>query len=145
MCFSPEGDLVGGLVVTGIGADACRHLRGRNDKLMLAALPLLLGTHQLIEAFVWWGQEGHVPAEVGRIAREHEDVLRRLANGNPRVRFVGRLAVELQCGHGSHVAGTATGFLSSTFCTLPARACQVGCELALSCRRGRDLLGGDSD
>ncbi len=29
MCFSPEGDLIGGLVVTAIGVDACLHLRGR--------------------------------------------------------------------------------------------------------------------
>ena len=34
----------------------------------IAALPLLLGAHQLDEAFVWWGQEGHVPAAVGHVA-----------------------------------------------------------------------------
>lgn len=51
-----------------IGVDACRHLRGRNDHLLLAGLPLLLGAHQLVEAFVWWGIEGHVPHDVGRVA-----------------------------------------------------------------------------
>jgi len=56
------------LVVTAIGVDACRHLRGRNDHLLLAALPVMLGVHQLVEAFVWWGVEGHVPHAVGRAA-----------------------------------------------------------------------------
>jgi hypothetical protein len=68
VCFSPQADVVGGVVVCAIGADACRHLRGRNDHLLLATLPLLLGAHQLDEAFVWWGIEGHVPHAVGRVA-----------------------------------------------------------------------------
>lgn len=68
MCFSPEGDLVGGIVVTAIGVDAVRHLRHRNDHLALAALPLLLGFHQIDEAFVWWGLQGVVPHELGRVA-----------------------------------------------------------------------------
>jgi hypothetical protein len=33
---------------------------------LLATLPVLLGVHQLVEAFVWWGVEGHVPQVVGR-------------------------------------------------------------------------------
>lgn len=65
MCFSPEGDLAGGVIVTAIGIDACRHLRGRQDHRALAALPLLLGAHQIIEAFVWWSLQGHVPRQVG--------------------------------------------------------------------------------
>jgi hypothetical protein len=68
MCFSAQADVVGGIVVGAIGVDACRHLRGRNDHLLLAALPLLLGVHQLDEAFVWWGVEGRVPHDVGRVA-----------------------------------------------------------------------------
>lgn len=55
-------------MVGGIGVDAFRHLRGRNNHLLLAGLPLLLGAHQLDEAFVWWGVEGHVPHTVGRVA-----------------------------------------------------------------------------
>ena len=51
-----------------IGVDACRHLRGRNDHFLLATLPLLLGGHQLVEAFVWWSVEGRVPHTVGRVA-----------------------------------------------------------------------------
>jgi hypothetical protein len=68
MCFSAQADVVGGIVVGAIGVDACRHLRGRNDHLLLAALPLLLGAHQFDEAFVWWGVEGRVPHDVGRVA-----------------------------------------------------------------------------
>ena len=68
MCFSPEGDLVGGIVVTGIGVDALRHLRHRHDHLALATLPLLLGAHQIDESFVWWGLRGDVPHELGRVA-----------------------------------------------------------------------------
>jgi hypothetical protein len=68
MCFSPQADIVGGVVVTAIGVDAYRHLRGRNDHLLLATLPLLLGVHQIDEVFVWWGLEGHVPHLAGRVA-----------------------------------------------------------------------------
>jgi len=68
MCFSPQGDLAGGVVVTAIGADACRHLRGRNSLLLLAGIPLLLGAHQIDEALVWWSLQGHLSREVGRVA-----------------------------------------------------------------------------
>jgi hypothetical protein len=69
VCFSPQGDLAGGLVVTAIGVDACRHLRGRTSThTLLAALPLLLGVHQLIESLVWWSLEGDVPHTLGRLA-----------------------------------------------------------------------------
>ena len=34
----------------------------------LAALPLLLGFHQIDEAFVWWGLRGDVPHYLGRLA-----------------------------------------------------------------------------
>ena len=68
MCFSPQADLVGGIVLSGIGLDVARHVHGRRDHLALAALPLLLAAHQLDEAFVWWGLQGHVSADVGRVA-----------------------------------------------------------------------------
>lgn len=51
-----------------IGFDAARHVHQRRDHLALAALPLLLAAHQIDEAFVWWGLQGHVSATVGRIA-----------------------------------------------------------------------------
>lgn len=34
----------------------------------MAALPLILAGHQFVEAFVWWGLEGHVPQSLGRFA-----------------------------------------------------------------------------
>jgi Family of unknown function (DUF6629) len=68
MCFSPQADLVGGLAISAIGVDVIRHVHQRRDHMAIAALPLLLGAHQLDEAFVWWGQEGHVPSAVGRVA-----------------------------------------------------------------------------
>jgi hypothetical protein len=68
MCFSPQADLVGGLVISGVGVDVVRHVHRRRDHMALAALPLVLGAHQLDEAFVWWGQQGHVPSAVGHVA-----------------------------------------------------------------------------
>jgi hypothetical protein len=68
VCFSPQGDLAGGLVVTTIGVDACRHLRGRNNYLLLAATPLVLGAHQIDESLVWWSLQNHIPHLAGRIA-----------------------------------------------------------------------------
>lgn len=68
MCFSPQGDLAAGVVITGIGVDACRHLRGRNDLLLLAGLPLLLGAHQIDESLVWFSLQGHIPHSIGRVA-----------------------------------------------------------------------------
>ena len=68
MCFSAEADLVGGVLLSAIGFDAARHVHRRHDHLALAALPLLLGAHQLDETFVWWGLQGHVGAGVGHVA-----------------------------------------------------------------------------
>jgi heme/copper-type cytochrome/quinol oxidase subunit 2 len=45
-----------------------RHIDGRRRYTVLAALPLLLASHQFIEAFVWWGLQGHVPAALGHLA-----------------------------------------------------------------------------
>ena len=68
MCLSAQGDLVAGVVVTAIGVDACRHLKGRTEYLFVAALPLLLGLHQLTETLVWWGLQDSIPAVVGEVA-----------------------------------------------------------------------------
>jgi hypothetical protein len=68
MCFSPQGDLAGGVVVMAIGVDACLHLHGRREYRALAVVPLLLGAHQVDEAFVWWGLQGIVPRSVGTVA-----------------------------------------------------------------------------
>jgi hypothetical protein len=67
MCFSPEADLVAGVVVGAIGIDALRHVHRPADKL-LAAIPVVLAGHSLIEAFVWWGLQGRVLTSVWRPA-----------------------------------------------------------------------------
>lgn len=67
MCFSAQADLVGGTVVALLGVDALRHVRQRRE-IAIAALPLLLGAHQLVETFVWWGLQGHVAEQVGEVA-----------------------------------------------------------------------------
>lgn len=68
MCFSPEADLVGGLLISGVGVDVLTHVRGPSRYRALAALPLLLGAHQLVESLVWWGADGSVPHALGRLA-----------------------------------------------------------------------------
>jgi hypothetical protein len=67
MCFAPEADAIVGAVVIAVGVDALRHVRSPKQ-IPLAAVPLLLGLHQLTEAFVWWGLQGHVSESVERVA-----------------------------------------------------------------------------
>jgi hypothetical protein len=67
MCFSPEADLVAGLVVGGIGVDAVRHVRRPSERL-LASIPLVLAAHQLIEVAVWWGLDGDLSHATWRAA-----------------------------------------------------------------------------
>lgn len=68
MCFSPQADLVGGALIVAIGVGVARNARNRHDHLALAALPLLLGAHQLVETFVWWGLQRRVAPGVGHVA-----------------------------------------------------------------------------
>ena len=68
MCFSPQADIAGGLVICAIGIDAVRHVRQRREFLALAWIPLLLGAHQFIEALVWLWLQGHVPRGIGQVA-----------------------------------------------------------------------------
>lgn len=68
MCFSAEADLVGGVVIGAIGVDVFLHVAGRRAHMALAALPMLLGVHQIVEAFAWWGLQGHVDPTLGRAA-----------------------------------------------------------------------------
>jgi hypothetical protein len=67
MCFSAQADVVVGVAVGVVGIDAVRHVTDRRE-FPLALLPLLFSAHQLIEAFVWWGQDGTVPEGLGRAA-----------------------------------------------------------------------------
>jgi hypothetical protein len=68
VCWSPTADLVAGGTVSALGVVALAHVR-RVRELPLAALPLLLGLHQLIEAVVWWGQQGQVGTGTAAVAR----------------------------------------------------------------------------
>ena len=55
-------------MISTIGVAAIHNAQKRHGHVALAALPLLLGAHQIIEAFVWFGLQGHVPHEVERVA-----------------------------------------------------------------------------
>jgi len=68
MCFSPEADIGGGLVICAIGVDAVRHIRQRREFIAMAWIPVLLGAHQFIEALVWLWLQGHVPGGIGHVA-----------------------------------------------------------------------------
>jgi hypothetical protein len=68
MCFSPQADLVGGIVISTIGVAAIRNAQKRHRDVALSALPLLLGAHQVIEAFVWLGLQGREPHDIEKIA-----------------------------------------------------------------------------
>ena len=52
MCWSATADLVAGAAITSVGVACVARTRRARD-LPLAALPLLLGAHQLVEARVW--------------------------------------------------------------------------------------------
>ncbi|MER7844468.1 DUF6629 family protein [Kitasatospora sp. NPDC096077] len=71
MCWSAQADAVAGGTVAAVGlACLARVARsGRPRRLLLAALPLVLGVHQLIEALVWLGTDGGLPSAPARAAR----------------------------------------------------------------------------
>jgi hypothetical protein len=54
VCFAPEADLVTGVVVGVVAIDAVRHVQ-RRAELPLAAIPVVLAGHNLVEAVVWLG------------------------------------------------------------------------------------------
>ncbi|MFJ9038687.1 DUF6629 family protein [Streptomyces sp. NPDC102406] len=63
MCWSATADLVAGSAIAAVGV-ACvvRAARTRPRALPLAALPLLLGAHQITEAVIWDDGGGRGPA-----------------------------------------------------------------------------------
>jgi len=67
VCFSPGADAIVGTVVAGVGIDALRHVREK-DEIPLASIPLVLGLHQLTETFVWLGLRGEVAESIVRAA-----------------------------------------------------------------------------
>jgi hypothetical protein len=69
MCFSPQADFTAGVVVAGVGGETLRRVRVRRE-LIVGALPLLFGLHQLVEGFVWLGLRGQISPELGDTAKE---------------------------------------------------------------------------
>ena len=69
MCFSPQADFTAGAVVAGVGVATLRRVRVRRE-LIVGALPLLFGIHQLVEGFVWLGIRGEISSEVGETAKQ---------------------------------------------------------------------------
>lgn len=61
MCWSATADLTAGTAITAVGI-ACLARTRRARDLPVAALPLVLGAHQLIEAAVWRSGGGCGPA-----------------------------------------------------------------------------------
>ncbi|MEV1021266.1 DUF6629 family protein [Streptomyces sp. NPDC050264] len=65
MCWSATADLVAGSAIAAVGiACVTRAARTRPRAVPLAALPLLLGAHQIIEAVIWNDGGGRGPAVV---------------------------------------------------------------------------------
>jgi hypothetical protein len=69
MCFSPDADFTAGAVLVGVGALTLSRVRERRE-LIVGALPLLFGLHQLVEGFVWLWLDGRVSAGLGNAAKE---------------------------------------------------------------------------
>jgi hypothetical protein len=67
VCFSVESDLAVGLALLPVGALSLREVRTVRE-LPFASLPLVFAAHQLVEALVWAGAEGRVPAGVQEVA-----------------------------------------------------------------------------
>ncbi|HTU28859.1 MAG TPA: DUF6629 family protein [Solirubrobacteraceae bacterium] len=69
MCFSPQADFTAGSVITLVGIETLRRVDHRRE-LIVGALPLLFGLHQLVEGFVWLGLRGEVSQGVGDTAKQ---------------------------------------------------------------------------
>ncbi|MET7456048.1 DUF6629 family protein [Streptomyces sp. NPDC005574] len=63
MCWSATADLVAGAGVAALGVACVARVRDARD-LPLAALPLLLGAHQIVESVLWDSGGGSGPAAV---------------------------------------------------------------------------------
>ncbi|MEU9192422.1 DUF6629 family protein [Streptomyces hundungensis] len=62
MCWSATADLIAGGAITAVGVASVASAARRPLDLPLAALPLLLGAHQIVEAVVWHNGGGTGPA-----------------------------------------------------------------------------------
>jgi len=85
VCFAPEADAAVGVFVVAVGVDALRHADAQTQ-IPLAALPLLFGLHQLSEAIVWWGLQGHIAHELERMAVWTYVVFALVAAARPKTR-----------------------------------------------------------
>ena len=68
MCWSADADLAAGSVIVAIGVGCVAGVRRSRD-VPLAALPIVLGLHQIVESFVWRGVDGTVSASTASAAR----------------------------------------------------------------------------
>lgn len=64
MCWSATADLVAGAGIAAVGVVSVTLAARRPRDVPLAALPLLLGSHQIVEAAVWHNDGGTGPATV---------------------------------------------------------------------------------
>ncbi|WP_022929003.1 DUF6629 family protein [Patulibacter americanus] len=69
MCLSPEVDFVAGTAIAGVGVATLMAVRRPRD-LVIGALPLGFGLHQITEGFVWLGLRGQVSPALGDAARD---------------------------------------------------------------------------
>lgn len=67
MCFSIQADLVAGIALLPVAVLTLREVRHVRE-VPFASLPLVFAVHQLVEALVWAGLAGDVPANVQRAA-----------------------------------------------------------------------------
>jgi hypothetical protein len=67
MCWSPTADLLAGSAIVAVGVVSVASTRRPRD-LPMAALPLVLGAHQLIEALVWRNADAQGDHAVGGTA-----------------------------------------------------------------------------
>jgi energy-converting hydrogenase Eha subunit E len=68
MCWSADADLAAGTVIMAVGVGCLAGVRRARD-VPLAALPVLLGLHQVIESVVWRGLDDSVSASTAGTAR----------------------------------------------------------------------------
>jgi hypothetical protein len=69
MCFSPEADFTAGALVAAVGVETLRRVRAPRE-LIVGALPLLFGIHQLVEGLVWLGLRGQISSGLTGAATE---------------------------------------------------------------------------
>ena len=67
MCFSAEADFAAGVVISAVGVATLAKVEHPREA-ALAALPLTLGLHQIVEGFVWLGRDGHASASLSDFA-----------------------------------------------------------------------------